>query len=190
MEKMAVTHDDVTMDELQNISAAMQRHVRSETEQSYEEITTALKRRGSFFGLFPTAIQKANEQLTIEKMRTLYKAKDQFFQLYTNVQLEIARKRGDALVAAVGTDMQTKLASFVAVKIKEIQGTVNDSRVAFLESMKPQFENVETYRDIPDLYEPAYASVREQTVLYFESMSKLLKGFNEAMDGKLAQFRS
>jgi hypothetical protein len=123
-------------------------------------------------------------------MRSLYKAKDQFFQLYTNVQLEIARKRGDALVAAVGTDMQTKLASFVAVKIKEIQGTVNESRVSFLESMRPQYENVENYKDIPDLYEPAYQSVRDQTSLYFESMSKLLKGFNDAMDGKLAEYRS
>jgi len=187
MQRMAMTSDDVTMDDLQGISAAMQYHVRNESEQSMAEISAALQRKGAFFGLFPTAIQKTHEALTIEKMRSLYKAKDQFFQLYTNVQLEMARKRGDALVAAVGTDMQTKLAAFVKVKIDEINKTINESRGPFLESMEQQFENVEKYKHIPDLYDPAYQSVREQTGLYFESMSKLLKGFNEAMDGKLAE---
>lgn len=190
MDKLAVTPDNVTMNELQDIATAMQRHVRNDTEQSMAEINVALQRRGAFFGLFPTAIQKAHEELTIDRMRSLFHKKEQFFELYTNVQLEIARKRGDALVAAVGTDMQTKLAGFVAVKIKEIQGTVNESRVTFMESMRPQYENVETYRGIPDLYDQAIGAVREQTTLYFESMSKLLRGFNDAMDAKMTEYKS
>lgn len=190
MEKMSVTPDEVTMDELQSIAGMMQRHVRNETEESYAQISMALQRRGAFFGLFPTAIQKEHEKLTINKMKSLYNKKEAFFELYTNIQLEVARKRGDALVAAVGADLRAKLAAFVKVKIHEIHGTINESRAPFLASMREQYETVAEYQDIPDLYEPAYEAVREQTGLYFESMSKLLRGFNDAMDSKLNEYKS
>lgn len=86
-------------------------------------------------------------------------------------------------------NLQTKLTSFAAERIDEITETVDGSRQRFMERMRPQFENIESYKDIPDLYQPALQSVKREVKTYFESISKLLEGFIDALESKVESSR-
>jgi hypothetical protein len=139
--------------------------------------------------LFPTAYEKEQQRITVQRMRSLAKSREDMFKLYTDVQLEIARKQGDALIASVGMDLQAKLTTFAAERIDEITDTVNESRVKFMKRMRPQYEEVENYKDLPDLYARASESVKQEVDIYFDSIGKLLKGFIEALDTKVQSSR-
>jgi hypothetical protein len=190
MEPIAKTPDTVTIEELEELAATMQRSARAGNENGMAEINMALQRKGPLFGLFSTKIQRAHERLTIDKMQSLHDRKEHMLELYTEVQMEIARKRGEGIIAAVGLDMQNKLGHFVKVKIDEINDTVIESHMSFRKKMRMSLEDAETYRDLPTLYEASLKASEEQMTLYFETMKKLIDGFSNAMNVKVAQYKT
>jgi hypothetical protein len=114
-------------------------------------------------------------------------SKEQLFGVYTEVQLEIARKQGDALIASVGMHLQAKLTAFAAEKIDEITATISASRSKFLRTFVPQLEEAEQVRAYPDLYRAAKESLDQQQQVYFDTLKKLLDGFVESLETRVAR---
>lgn len=186
-DKLAAKSSGVSVDDLKTIAVSMQRYVESENDETVQQIAVVMQKNAGFWSrMFPTQIQKEQNHAVAERVRALYKSKEQFFKLYTDVQLEIARKQGDALIASVGMDLQAKLAAFATQKIDELTQTIDESRSRFLERMRPALAEVETYKDLPELYDPASQSVKHEINMYFESMKKLLNGFVNALESKVS----
>jgi hypothetical protein len=186
-DQLAKNSSGVSVDDLKNIAVSMQRYVETENDETVQQIAVVMQKNSGFWSrMFPTQLQKEQNRAVSERVRALYKSKEQFFKLYTDVQLEIARKQGDALIATVGMDLQAKLAAFATQKIEELTETIDESRSRFLQRMRPALDEVETYNDIPDLHEPALQSVKEEINIYFKSISKLLNGFVSALESKVA----
>lgn len=178
---------DGNISELSDIAGKMREYIKSEDEGVLRSIVeTTNKSRSLIDRLFPSAFDEEHKQITLDRMRTIYAKKKQYFELYTEVQLEIARKQGDALVASVGMDLQAKVATFATQKILELNGTVGESRERFLERMLPQLTNLDKYKATPILYDPAYKSIQDQIKIYFDAIDQLLRGFNDALSSKLA----
>jgi hypothetical protein len=182
--------EGTSVDELKQISVSMQQYIRTENEAALQTALDKINQKpGLLRRLFPTAYEKEQQRITVQRMRSMAKAKEDLFKLYTDVQLEIARKQGDALIASVGMDLQTKLTAFAAERIDEITDTINESRLRFLKRIRPQYEEIENYKDIPDLHMRALESVKQEVGIYFDSIGKLLTGFIDALDSKVQSSR-
>jgi len=186
-DKLATNSTGVSVDELKTIAVSMQRYVETENDETVQQIAVVMQKNSGFWSrMFPTQLQKEQNRAVAERVRALYKSKDQFFKLYTDVQIEIARKQGDALIASVGMDLQAKLAAFATLKIDELTQTIDESRSRFLQRMRPALEEVETYKDVPALHQPAVQSVNQEINIYFKSIDKLLNGFVNALESKVS----
>lgn len=186
-----ITKNDGFSDELYLIAEKLEQYMDSENDTLLQEITKDLNRHPGLLSLiFPSSLQKAEDKISIEKMRLLYKRKEMFFEFYSNVKLEIARRMADALIAPVGMDLQTRLAKFASKKIDEFSETIGQSRKGFLQSMRPQFQELETYKHIPELYEPAYQSMNNEVAIYFESVKELMQGFIDNLRKKASEIET
>lgn len=182
---------DASVDELRHISTAMKQYVETENESSMQAVVHMLKHKPGFFArLFPTAYEEELERITLDRMRTMYNAKKQFFELYTRIQLEIARKQGDALIASVGIALQTKLTQFATDKIEEMSQTIGASRQRFVERITPQLQDLDKYQAIPEVYGPARQSVQNEIKTYFQGIDELLNGFIEALKSKVSNSKT
>lgn len=185
-DKLAPNSSGVSVDDLKKIAVSMQRYVETDNDETIQQVSVVMEKNSGFWSrMFPTQLQKEQNRAVADRVRALYKSKEQFFKLYTDVQLEIARKQGDALIASVGMDLQQKLAAFASQKIDELTITIDESRSRFLQRMRPALEEVETYNDLPELHGPAYESVKYEINVYFESVKKLLNGFVNALESKV-----
>lgn len=179
--------DDMSVNDLKSIASSMERYMETDSEETVQQIAEVLKNNSGFWTLlFPTDLEREQNRAAVERLRSLYKSKERFFKLYTDVKLEIVKKQGEALVASVGMDLQTKLAAFAAAKIDELTQTIDESRSRFMKRLRPQLEEIETYQDIPVLYEPACESVNQEIRIYFQSVNKLLNGFVNALENKVS----
>jgi len=183
-----ITKNDGFSSELFLIAEKLEQYMKNENDTLLQEITKELNRKPGLLALvFPSSLQKAEDKISIEKMRIIYKRKEIFFEFYSNIKLEIARRMADALIAPIGMDLQTRLAKFASKKIDEFSETIGESRKNFMQTMLPQFQELETYKHIPELYEPAYQSMNNQVSVYFESIKELMQGFIDNLRKKASE---
>lgn len=188
-DQLANTPKETPVEDLKQISTAMKEYINTEDESAMEKVVEKInKKPGLLARLFPNAYEKEEQRITLDRMRTIYKAKKEFFELYTAIQLEIARKQGDALIASAGMSLQTNLSKFAAAKIAEMKETIDASKENFFQRMDVQRQTVEQYKHFPELYDPAYQSMKQEIKIYFKSIEQLLEGFNEAMNSKVKNF--
>jgi hypothetical protein len=176
--------DETPLDTLVQISDDVEGYVRAAKRED-QEMALARLDRGLITRLFPTRDERERQRLEVDNMRALAEAKLRMVEYYTDLQLVIARQRGDALVAAHGTHLQAMLAAFAAQKHAELSKTLNASRRTFMDEIGPELEYVERYRSRPELYEPAHASVQHQIDTYFSTLKTLLDGYVYALETKV-----
>ena len=185
--QLARTQGDVTLQELNDISLMMRQSMASENQAVRQAVMERINKDPGLFGrLFPNAFEKEDRRITLERMRSTYEQEKRFLEIYTAVQLQIARKEGDALIASVGMELQGKLAAFATRKIDELSETIGDSRQRFLARIKPQLEDLERYTDFPDLHDAARLSIRSEIKTYFAGIDELLGGFINALKSKVS----
>jgi hypothetical protein len=178
---------DGGVQDLRVISTAMKEYINTENEAVMQTVVDRINRNpGLIRRLFPNAFEKEEQRITLDRMRTFYDKKKQFFELYAAMQLEMARMQGDALVASVGIDLQGKLAAFATQKIDELSQTIGESRQKFLVRIKPQLEDLDNYKNMPDLHDPARQSIQNEVKTYFAGIDELLNGFIKALKSKVS----
>lgn len=178
---------DASLAELAEVSDGMQEFIRSTDMQTQQTAMEALQKRGIVQRLFPGEIQREHQRIVVADMRQMAQAKGELLALYTKTQIEIARRRADALISSQGMHLQTELTKFAQDKILEVTNTLNGSRSRFLPEMKTQLQGLEEYRDLPQLYRPAIESIQHQISTYFDSVKILLDGFIGSLTSKVGE---
>lgn len=174
--------------ELQSISNEVKKYVDTENDATLQVALQKINQKPNFWQkLFPSKFQKMQDDLTINKMQSIYKAKEQMFAIYTGVQLEIARQQGDALIAATGMHLQDQLTRFAASKIDSMTDTLEGSMNSFMEKMYRQRENVEKYKKFPDMAERYEQSLKNEQEIYFSFIEQLLQNFRETLERKIKE---
>lgn len=180
--------DSSSIAELQTISNDVKKYVDTENDAMLQVALEKINQKPNLWQkLFPGKFQKMQEELTMNKMQSIYKAKDQMFALYTGIQLEIARQQGDALIAATGMHLREQLTKFAETKISSMSETLDKSRTEFAARMKTQLQNIENYKDFPELSEPYHQSLKDEISIYFSFIKELLDGFRETLNKKVVE---
>src|ERR1017187_6299182 len=103
MDAQVARAGDGNVQELKEISLAMKEYVNGENDAVMQTAVERInKNPGLIARLFPNAFEKEEQRITLDRMRTLYSKKKEFFELYTAIQLDLARQQGNALIASMG----------------------------------------------------------------------------------------
>jgi hypothetical protein len=184
---LAHMHEDVNLQELTDISTMMGDYINNQSDIVRQAVIARVNRNpGLLARLFPNKFEKEDRRIALDRMTTMYEKEKQLLEVFTAVKLQIARRQGDALIASVGMALQGKLAAFAMRKIDDLSETFGDSRQRFLARMKPQIEDLENYKDFPELYDSARISIRNEIKTYFAGIDELLGGFISALQCKIA----
>jgi hypothetical protein len=174
--------------DLAAMSDSMQSYIRSSTVEARKAAVENMGAQGPLMRrLFPNQLQRENNRIAIEGVRQVAQAKAELLGLYMTTQIEIAKKKADALVAAQGMQIQTTLVSFADEQMRLLSKTLNSSRSEFLAQIAPKLDEVENYKKYPVLYDRAAAAVEHHIESYFENCRILLDGFTASLSNKVSQ---
>jgi hypothetical protein len=181
---------DTSGGDLQLVSAAMKDYIQNESEQALETINAnAAKNPGLWRRIFPNAFEKENTRIKLDQIRTIYEAKKVFFKLYTDIQLEMARRQGDALLISLGTVLTAQVSAIATKQLEELAKTLGESRERYLARIAPQIDNLEKYQNYPDLQLRARQSIENEWITVFDAMDTLLDTFKRAMNSRIEPMR-
>lgn len=168
--------------DLEALANKIRESVIAENDDVYKLLTDEVNKSPSLMAkLFPSAMQKEKQELTIQRVRNLASKKEELLTLYFKVKLEMARQEGDVLIKATGSHLKTQLAIFVTAKIDEMDSAILVSRENVMRKMKPHIDSIEQYKDYPMLYEPAKKSIDNQIINYMSTIDELLDGFRNSL---------
>ncbi len=173
--------------ELIEISQGMKNFISNEDDAVLEMTVERMNRNPTLLGrLFPDAFDREQKRVTLDRVRSAYAAKKGFLDAYVNIQMDLARRRGDALIAAVGMDLRAKLAVFATEKIDGLTQTLIASKDAYLARSATHMRSLEQYTDIPELHDGAKKSALREFKAYCEWVEGLSEGFSDALKAKVA----
>ena len=168
--------------DLEALSNKIRESVIAENDDVYKLLTDEVNKSPSLMAkLFPSAMQREKQDMTIQRVRNLASKKEELLTLYFKVKLEMARLEGDVLIKATGSHLKTQLAIFVTAKIDEMDSAILISRENVMRKMKPHIDSIEQYKDYPMLYEPAKKSILNQIINYMSTIDELLDGFRNSL---------
>jgi hypothetical protein len=189
--QLARTQGHETVNDLKDIEMTMTEYISTEHDAALEtaverinKITPGLLEK-LFPNFFENAFKREDRRIALDRMRTVHDKKKQILELYTAFRLEIARRECDALLASKGMQLQAGLAAFATQKIDQLDQTLGESRQKFLARIKPQLEELETYKTWPELYDAAKQSITNEWKTYFATADELLRGFTAALKSKI-----
>ena len=185
--QLARLDQDVTVTDLESIGNTIVKALRDDDGNSRRDLEEAFDRaRGPMARLWPNKVEKERQHLAARTMREQAARKAALMEVYAETRLEIARKQADALVASVGTSLQAALAAFAADRIKEISDTINETRNHFMHTYGPQADQIEQYKDRPELYSVAKDQLNSQLMMQFDTLNRLLEGFIIHLQSRVA----
>lgn len=177
------------VEDLNEMAAGMRAYISAATAETRQAALDAANRRGLLQRMFPNQFERERQRIGVQSLRQLAESKRELLEIFTRAQIEIARKRADALIAVQGMHLQAELTRFANDKIAILNTSVNQGREKFLHDMAPQFEMIERFQGRPELYEPAYRSVNQQIKVYFEATDMLLNGFVQSLSTRVGQIQ-
>jgi hypothetical protein len=177
---------DVTVTDLEAIGTTIVNALRDDDNGSQRELEEAFDRKGNLLArIWPTQVEKARQGVAVRTMKEQAVRRAAMMELYSETRLEIARKQADALIASVGISLQVALAAFAAERITELSFTISEARNNFLASYGPAADQIELYKDRPELYSLAKEQLNQQLQMQFATLDQLLEGFVAHLNGRV-----
>ena len=106
---------------LVEVSDAMRKYIRNNDEQALRFAEDQVNQKpGLWSRLLPTKYERERQAIATRQLRQIADNKEAMLALYSETQLEIARKQSDALVATVGLELSQNVSAFAAQKIAEL----------------------------------------------------------------------
>ena len=187
-----------TEEDLQVASNKMKEYISTESEAVLEVIKDKLNERPGLIGaLFPSKVKKEHDKLTIQKMKNLFEARENMLDVYTNTQIELARKAGDKMIESKVMQydeelidqammMQKNLTIQAQIKINELSVVFKKSKSSFMKNRIEQLKEFEEHKEYdPSGYESMIKSLETEKEIFVETIENRLRGFVKALEKKL-----
>ena len=196
-------------DDLQFVANKMQQYISTESEVVLDEITMKMNQRRGLIGvLFPSKIITEHDKLTIEKMRTLFKNREDMLAVYTNTQIELAKKAGEMIIASKLQDYQGELKkthTFIQKDLVELinranrelsQSTLdelNKLQSSFTDAISKFVNNVENQEKVLEsitnkdssIYRATKTSIDNNVDLFYAITKQLMDDFKTGLQTKI-----
>jgi hypothetical protein len=170
------------------VSDQMKAYISTENDEILEMTVAQMNRKPTLWAkIFPNEFDREQKKILLDRVRSAYKDRRAFLNAFVATQLEIAKRRGDALVVATSMDLRAKLAVFAKLKIDELTEALISSKDQYYQRIAAHIKNLEQYRDIPDLYDLARQAASREIRSYLDWVEGLREGFTDALKAKLGK---
>ncbi len=174
--KQLTNLDDTSVGELQEVSNSIKKYVDEENDNTLQYALKKINHDPNLLQrLFPSKFDKMYSGLAMKQVQNVFEAKERMFEIYTGIQLEIARQKGDTLIATTGMHLQEQLTLFAETKIFSVSSSLESSRNDFMGRMKRQLQSMDEYKDFPELSEPYHKSLKDEIRTYFSFVLHAIK---------------
>ncbi len=190
---------DATQEEMQDVSLKMKEYIQTQNENHLQEIASKLNSRPGLLGaLFPNALQREHNKLTVQRMKEIFKSQSELLKVYTNAQVELAKKQADYVIqrevakygeelTAEKLEIQKRLTARANAGIDVMTTEFEKSRDSYDDKRARQMQKTLQFKDIdPEYYEMKMDSLRNEAKVFFKSIDTLLEGFTEALQQKIS----
>ena len=172
--------------DLAEVSEMMQQYISTDDDAILKMTITRMNKEQSWWRkVFPDAFGRTQNEISLDSLKTAAKNRKAFIDCFVSTQLEIARRRGDALVTATALDLQAKLAAFATQKMDEFTRTILTSKDAFYTQSAAHWLSLEQYKNVPPIYERARQSCDTEICAYLEWVQALRERFTDALTAKV-----
>jgi uncharacterized protein involved in tolerance to divalent cations len=169
------------------VSDQMKAYMTTENDEILEMTVAQMNKKPTFWAkIFPNEFDREQKKILLDRVRSAYKDRRAFLNAFVTTQLEIAKRRGDALVIATSMDLRSKLAVFAKLKIDELTETLISSKDQYYQRIAAHIKSLEQYRDIPDLFDLARQAASREIRSYLDWVEGLREGFTDALKSKVA----
>jgi hypothetical protein len=184
---------------LQVVERNLKTYIQTGNDIALQAVALEMRRRPGLFGImFPGRILRENEELTVQNMKDMYKARQDQFNALVAVQIERTKLEGQMMIQSKlqgyegqlskqAMQVRTELTEFSQRKILEMLETFHTSTSTFAERIDKQTQDAEKYKDNPLLYSKLKQNLEREMEMFFETIDKLSSGFTEALNNKLNQ---
>lgn len=179
---------DAPVEYLSTVSGRIRQFIREDSEETLRSVVELAELRPALFSrLLPTAYEKEQRRIAAEQVRQIADNKRGMLELYTNIQLAIARREGEVLIAARSVETGGVLTAFATQKLEELTDTIANAQERFLDKFVPRQDAIEKYRDRPEVYKRAAEAQQHQLDVYFDTTKALLEDFKISLQTRLAK---
>jgi hypothetical protein len=184
---------------LQVVERNLKSYIQTGNDNALQAVAVEMRRRPGLFGImFPGRILRENDELTVQNMKDMYKARQDQFNALVAVQIERTKLEGQMMIqsklqgyegqlSTQAMQIQKDLSAFSARKLLEMQETFQKSTSIFSTRIDQQTKEAETYKENPVLYDKLKQNLERETQMFFDTIEKLRNGFREALENKLNQ---
>jgi hypothetical protein len=173
---------------LSTVSSRVRQFIREDSDEALRSVVELAEQRpGIFTRLLPTPFEKEQRRVAAEQVRQIADNKRGMLDLYTHIQLEIARREGEVLIAARSVETGGVLTAFATQQLEALTDTIADAQERFLDKFVPRQEAIEKYKDRPEVYKRAYEAQQHQLDVYFDTTKALLEDFKVSLQMRLAR---
>jgi hypothetical protein len=184
---------------LQVVERNLKSYIQTGNDNALQAVAVEMRRRPGLFGImFPGKILRENDELTIQNMKDMYKARQDQFNALVAVQIERTKLEGQMLIQSKlqgyegqlskqAMQIRTDLTEFSQRKILEMLETFHKSTSVFAERIEKQTQDAEKYKDNSLLYNKLKQNLEREMEMFFETIDRLSSGFTEALNNKLNQ---
>jgi hypothetical protein len=184
---------------LQVVERNLKSYIQTGNDNALQAVAIEMRRRPGLFGImFPGKILRENDELTIQNMKDMYKARQDQFNALVAVQIERTKLEGRMLIQSKlqgyegqltkqAIQIRTDLTDFSQRKILEMMETFHKSTSVFAEHIEKQTQDAEKYKDNSLLYNKLRQNLEQEMEIFFETIAKLSSGFIDALKNKLHQ---
>lgn len=190
---------NVTKDEMKDVSFKMKEYIKTQNEVHLQDIANKVNDRPGLLGvLFPSAIQKEHNKLTVQRMQDLFKSQSELLKVYTNAQIELAKKQADYVIqlevakygehlTAEKLEIQKRLTARANEGIDVMTTEFENSRDSYDDKRERQMQKTLRFKDTdPEYYEMKLNSLRNEAKVFFKAIDTLLEGFIDALQQKIS----
>jgi hypothetical protein len=184
--------ESASVEYLSNVAGQMKQLIRDESEEALQGVVSLVEMRpGLLSRLLPTEFEKEKRNIAALQVRQIADNKRAMLALYTEVQLEIARREGEVLIASRSLETGAMLAAFATQKLLELQNTISSSQKIFMDNYGPRQDEIDKYKESrPELHERAMRSQLHQLDTYFDTTDGLLDDFKASLAKRLDRHRN
>jgi hypothetical protein len=181
------SHDQNSVDDLLAISEGMKVYISSENDAVLDSVLERINNKPTLMQkIFPGKLGRLQDKIALSQLETAFKDRRALLDAFVATQLEIARRRGDALVVVTSVDLQAKLAAFATRKMDDLTRTLIKSKEEFYANSAAHWRSLEDYKDVPPLYEEARQSSTREIRAFLDWVETVRQKFTDALSAKVA----
>jgi exonuclease VII large subunit len=156
-----------------------------------QQLADYYDRRKSWLArIFPTQLDRILMDSQLRQARSECELNERILQLACTMKYEACREVAEVWVKSMRVETRETFFRFVAERTEVLQETIERHRHKFAEQMRARYQNLESYRSMPEFQARYKKSIDEEIESHLSWLDELLGRFRAIVQERVAQYET